>query len=55
MVGFITARDLKEAEDAFPGIAQFFESLSRKPHTFLELVWRFERWCERAEDVSEAA
>jgi hypothetical protein len=49
MVGFITIPDLKEADDAFPGISRFFESLSRKPRTFLELVWRFEHWRERAE------
>jgi hypothetical protein len=42
MVGFITERDLEQAEEAFPGIARFFVSLSRKPRTFLELVCRFE-------------
>ena len=43
MVGFITERHLGQAEEAFPGIVRFFESLSRKPRTFLELVFWFER------------
>lgn len=46
MVGFITERDLEQAEEAFPGIARFFETLSPKPRTFLDLVSLFERWCE---------
>jgi hypothetical protein len=41
MVGLITERDLDQAEEAFPGIMQFFSSLARKPRTFLELVWWF--------------
>jgi hypothetical protein len=41
MVGFITDDDLEQAEEAFPGILQFFSSLARKPRTFLELVWWF--------------
>jgi hypothetical protein len=48
MVGFITERDLAEAEEAFPGISRFWESLTVKPRTFLELVMRFEHWCEPA-------
>ena len=46
MVGFITERDLAQADEAFPGIVRFFESLAQKPRTFLELVSRFEHWCE---------
>jgi hypothetical protein len=42
MVGFITERELERAEQAFPGIVQFLESLSQKPRTFLELLARFE-------------
>jgi hypothetical protein len=49
MVGVITERDLDQAEEAFPGIVEFFESLPDKPRTFLELVSRFEHWCEPAE------
>jgi hypothetical protein len=46
MVGFITERDMTEAEEAFPGICRFFEALTQKPRTFLELVRLFEHWCE---------
>ena len=55
MAGFITERQLAEADQAFPGIARFFESLSRKPRTFLELMSLFEGWADRAEEVREAA
>jgi hypothetical protein len=55
IAGFITERDLEKAEDAFPGIREFFESLSRKPLTFLELVSKFEDWHGPAHDVREAA
>jgi hypothetical protein len=48
MVGFITERELQQADDVFPGIVRFFESLARKPRTFLELVWRFQRSSEVA-------
>ena len=48
MVGFITERDLDQAEEAFPGIGRFFDSLSRKPRTFLDLVSLFEHWCDGA-------
>jgi hypothetical protein len=44
MQGFITERDLTQADEAFPGIARFFESLPRKPRTFLDLVTLFEHW-----------
>ena len=43
MSGFITERHLAEAEEAVPGIVRFFESLTRKPRTFLELMCLFER------------
>jgi hypothetical protein len=43
MVGFITERDLDQAEEAFPGILRFFQSLARKPRTFLELMYQFQR------------
>ena len=55
MIGVITERDLDQAEEAFPGIADFFESLETKPRTFLELVSRFEHWCEQAEPAGAAA
>ena len=42
MVGFITERHLKQADEAFPGIERFFEGLVEKPRTFLELVFAFE-------------
>jgi len=48
MVGFITERDLAQAEQSFPGIGQFFAALVDKPRTFLDLVARFEHWGERA-------
>jgi hypothetical protein len=40
--GFITEHDFAQAEEAFPGIATFYEQSPRKPTTFLELVWTFE-------------
>ena len=43
MVGFITERELIEADEAFPGIKRFFESLRRKPRTFLNLVALYEK------------
>ena len=55
MVGFITERDLEQAEEVFPGIQEFFLSLERKPRTFLDLVSRFEHWCEPEQPVAEAA
>jgi hypothetical protein len=55
MVGFITERDLAQAEEVFPGIQEFFRSLERKPRTFLDLVSRFERWCEPKQPIAEAA
>jgi hypothetical protein len=49
MVGFITERELRRAEEAFPGIVRFLESLSERPLTFLELVALFEHRHESAE------
>jgi hypothetical protein len=43
MVGFITERELIEADEAFPGIKRFFESLRRKPRTFLNLMAIYEK------------
>lgn len=43
MVGFITERELVLADEAFPGIKRFFDSLNRKPRTFLNLVALFQR------------
>jgi hypothetical protein len=42
MGGFITERDFATAEREFPGIQRFYESLARKPATFLQLVWAYE-------------
>lgn len=55
MVGVITERDLTEAEEAFPGISQFFETLDVKPRTFLDLVRLFEHWCQPVATPSQAA
>ena len=55
MAGFITERHLAEADEAFPGIARFYETLSQKPRTFLELMSLFERWSEPAPEVRAAA
>ena len=38
MSGFITERDFREAEAAFPGIVRLYETLPRKPRTFLDLM-----------------
>jgi hypothetical protein len=54
MVGFITERDLDQAEEAFPGITAYFEALTTRPRTFLELVSQFEHWGE-AESLPLAA
>ena len=42
MRGFVTDKDLASAEKCFPGIVRFYLSLTRKPRTFLELVWAYE-------------
>ena len=44
-----------QAEEAFPGIVRFFESLARKPRTFLELVSRYEQFDTSTRDVRAAA
>jgi hypothetical protein len=36
--GFITEREFGEAEAVFPGIEALYESLARKPSTFLDLL-----------------
>ena len=54
MVGVITERDLAEAEEAFPGISRFFETLPVKPRTFLELMRSFQHWCQ-PKDATQAA
>lgn len=47
MLGFITEADLRQADEVFPGIEQFFDGLTEKPRTFLELVSQFEHWASR--------
>jgi hypothetical protein len=42
LLGFITERNLDQAEESFPGIGIFYERCGRKPRTFLDLVWQFE-------------
>jgi hypothetical protein len=44
MLGYITERDLQQADESFPGIAELFESLPSKPRTFLDLLAIFEHW-----------
>ncbi len=41
MGGLITDRHLDEAETAFPSIQRFYETLSNKAPTFLDLLWAF--------------
>ena len=55
MRGFITERDLKQADEEFPGILGFFEALPIKPRTFLDLLSMFQRWGEAAEELPQAA
>jgi hypothetical protein len=43
MQGMITELHFVSAEKWFPGIRRFYEALNRKPLTFLELVWEYER------------
>lgn len=42
MQGRITEAQLPLAEQSFPGISRFYESLDDKPATFLQLLWAFE-------------
>ena len=55
MRGFITDKDLYEAEAEFPGICRFFASLHTKPRTFLELVARFDHWITSIPETSDLA
>jgi len=55
MRGFITERDLEQAESAFPGITALFESLPAKPRTFLDLVALFDHWSEETTELRQAA
>ena len=43
MQGLITERHFDSAEKWFPGIRRFYAALLRKPLTFLELVWEYEK------------
>jgi hypothetical protein len=55
MSGYITEKDLDQADEAFPGIKAFFEGLREKPLTFLELVALFGHWCESGRELAAAA
>jgi hypothetical protein len=55
MSGYITEKDLNQADEAFPGIKAFFEGLREKPRTFLDLVASFEHWCESGRELPAAA
>ena len=48
VVGRITEKHLSEAEKTFPGIAEMYDALTRKPTTFLQLVWIYESTQERS-------
>jgi len=52
--GFITEENLDQAEEAFPGIATFYEHCRRKPSTFLDLVWQFGKNLADHDDVLKA-
>lgn len=41
LIGFVTERDREAIEESFPGIWSYYEALSVKPATFLELMWGF--------------
>ena len=43
MQGLITELHFVSAERWFPGIRSFYDHLARKPLTFLELVWEYQR------------
>jgi hypothetical protein len=47
MQGLITELHFASAEKWFPGIRSFYEALTQKPLTFLELVWEYERQAGR--------
>jgi hypothetical protein len=48
--GFVTGADLPQAESEWPGLQEYLRRLplDERPTTFLELVWRFERWRQKA-------
>jgi hypothetical protein len=48
--GVVTEADLGAAEQEWPGLRRFFDRIPpiQRPRTFLDLVWRFERWRESA-------
>jgi hypothetical protein len=52
--GFITEQNFDQAEEAFPGIALFYEQCRRKPRTFLDLVWQFEDALADRKDILQA-
>jgi len=52
--GFITEQNFDQAEEAFPGIATFYEHCRRKPSTFLDLVWQFGKNLADRNDVLRA-
>jgi hypothetical protein len=55
MGGFITERDFDAAECEFPGIQRLYERLVKKPRTFLELVWTYERTTHDEAAATQAA
>jgi hypothetical protein len=54
LAGMVTTADLPQAEREWPGLQAFFHRLAGKdrPHTFLELVWRFEQSRTQAVETS---
>jgi hypothetical protein len=53
MRGWVTERHFENAERLFPGIRRFYLDLPRKPLTFLELVWEYERQLGRCPVVCD--
>jgi hypothetical protein len=51
--GLITELHFAAAEELFPGIASFYALLTRKPRTFLELLWLFESECAASSQASQ--
>lgn len=47
LCGLITDKHLDQAEREFPGIRAFYAGCKCKPHTFLELAWRFQCECDK--------
>ena len=41
--GLVTEADFADAEIEFPGIVRFYETCLRKPLTFLELLWSYQK------------